>query len=99
MAVEHRTGAQSPHRLASYVARDPAWDAPVSGAVRTAHGVGTVWMASQAVTFHHRGVVEVLGLPPEKVRLVHVSPGGGFGARNDMSLHPYLALDVHFRSF
>ncbi|MCK4316009.1 MAG: molybdopterin-dependent oxidoreductase, partial [Anaerolineae bacterium] len=55
-------------------------------------GVVTVWMASQAVTFHHRGVVEVLGLPPEKVRLVHVSPGGGFGARNDMSLHPYLAL-------
>ncbi len=54
--------------------------------------VVTVWMASQAVSFHHRGVAEVLGLPLEKVRLVHVSPGGAFGARNDMSLHPYLAL-------
>ncbi len=55
-------------------------------------GVVTVWMASQAVSFHQRGVAGVLGLPPEKVRLVHVSPGGAFGARNDMSLHPYLAL-------
>jgi selenium-dependent xanthine dehydrogenase len=55
-------------------------------------GVVTVHMASQAVAFHHRGVAAVLGLPLEKVRLVHVSPGGGFGARNDMSLHPYLAL-------
>jgi CO/xanthine dehydrogenase Mo-binding subunit len=55
----------------------------------------TVWMASQAVAFHQRGVAQVLGLPPEKVRLVHLSPGGGFGARNDMSLHPYLALAAH----
>jgi len=61
-------------------------------------GVVTVWMASQAVTFHHRGVAEVLGLPLEKVRLVHVSPGGAFGARNDMSLHPYLALAAYCSS-
>lgn len=52
----------------------------------------TVWMASQAVTHHQRDLAAVLGLPPEKVRMVHLSPGGGFGARNDMSLHPYLAL-------
>jgi CO/xanthine dehydrogenase Mo-binding subunit len=56
------------------------------------NGVVTVRMASQAVVFHHRGVAAVLGLPLDKVRLVHVSPGGGFGARNDLSLHPYLAL-------
>jgi len=55
-------------------------------------GVVTVKMASQAVAFHHRGVAAVLGQPLEKVRLVHISPGGGFGARNDLSLHPYLAL-------
>lgn len=52
----------------------------------------TVWMASQAVTHHQRDLAAVLGLPPEKVRMVHLSPGGGFGARNDMSLHPYLGL-------
>jgi selenium-dependent xanthine dehydrogenase len=55
-------------------------------------GVVTVRMASQAVSSHHQGVAAVLGLPLERVRLIHVSPGGGFGARNDMSLHPYLAL-------
>jgi aldehyde oxidoreductase len=55
-------------------------------------GVVTVRMASQAVAFHHRDVAAVLDLPPDKVRLVHISPGGGFGARNDLSLHPYLAL-------
>jgi len=58
-------------------------------------GVVTVWMASQAVAFHQRGVAQVLGLPVDRVRLVHVSPGGGFGARNDMSLHPYLALAAY----
>ncbi len=57
-----------------------------------ADGIVTVRMASQAVAFHHRGVASVLGLPPDRVRLVHVPPGGGFGARNDLSLHPYLAL-------
>jgi aldehyde oxidoreductase len=40
-------------------------------------------------------VAAVLGVPPEQVRLIHVSPGGGFGARNDLSLHPYLALAAY----
>jgi len=66
---------------------------PEAGAAEVdEQGVVTVRMASQAVTFHQRGLADVLGLPLDKVRLVHVSPGGGFGARNDMSLHPYLAL-------
>jgi len=55
-------------------------------------GTITVRMASQAVTFHQRDLAAVLGAPTERVRLIHASPGGGFGARNDMSLHPYLAL-------
>ncbi len=57
-----------------------------------ANGVVTVHMASQAVTIHHFVVAAVLGLPPEKVRLIHVPPGGSFGARNDLSLHSQLAL-------
>ncbi len=55
----------------------------------------TVYMASQAITIHSYNVASVMGLPPEKVRLVHISPGGAFGARNDMSLHPYLALAAY----
>jgi len=30
-------------------------------------GVVTVWMASQAVAFHQRGVAQVLGLPVDRV--------------------------------
>jgi aldehyde oxidoreductase len=60
-----------------------------------ADGVVTVRMASQAVGIHHFVVAAVLGLPPEKVRLIHVSPGGSFGARNDLSLHSYLALAAY----
>lgn len=55
----------------------------------------TVHMASQAITIHSYNVATILGMPPEKVRLIHVSPGGAFGARNDMSLHPYLALATY----
>ena len=65
---------------------------PEAGTADLQDGVVTVYMASQALAFHQRGVAAILGLPPEKVRLVHISPGGGFGARNDLSLHPYLAL-------
>lgn len=55
-------------------------------------GSVTIWMASQAITIHRFMVAGVLGLTPDKVRLIHVSPGGGFGARNDLSLHTYLGL-------
>ena len=68
---------------------------PEAGTADVQDGVVTVHMASQAVTFHQRGVAAVLGLPPEQVRLAHVSPGGGFGARTDLSLHPYLALAAY----
>jgi aldehyde oxidoreductase len=60
-----------------------------------ADGVVTVRMASQAVGIHRFVVAAVLGLPPEKVRLIHVPPGGSFGARNDLSLHSSLALAAY----
>jgi selenium-dependent xanthine dehydrogenase len=60
-----------------------------------ADGVVTVRMASQAVGIHRSVVAAVLGLPLEKVRLIHVPPGGSFGARNDLSLHCYLALAAY----
>lgn len=55
-------------------------------------GLVTIWMASQFVYGHRPIVAQALGLPPEKVRLIHVPPGGSFGARNDISLHILLAL-------
>jgi selenium-dependent xanthine dehydrogenase len=55
----------------------------------------TVHMASQAITFHVHNIASIMGLPPDKVRLIHIPPGGAFGARSDMSLQPYLALAAY----
>lgn len=55
-------------------------------------GVITIKMASQFVMAHRGIVAESLGLPPEKINLIHVQPGGAFGAKNDVSLHILLGL-------
>jgi selenium-dependent xanthine dehydrogenase len=55
----------------------------------------TIHMASQAITFHVHNIASIMGLPAEKIRLIHISPGGAFGARSDMSLQPYLALATY----
>ncbi len=57
-----------------------------------AHGVITIKMASQFVSGHQGIVAASLGLPPERLNLVHVQPGGAFGAKNDVSLHILLGL-------
>jgi CO/xanthine dehydrogenase Mo-binding subunit/aerobic-type carbon monoxide dehydrogenase small subunit (CoxS/CutS family) len=66
---------------------------PESGlATIDAEGVITIRMASQFVTAHRGIVAESLGVPPEKINLVHIQPGGAFGAKNDISLHILLGL-------
>jgi CO/xanthine dehydrogenase Mo-binding subunit/aerobic-type carbon monoxide dehydrogenase small subunit (CoxS/CutS family) len=66
---------------------------PESGlATIDADGVVTIKMASQFVTGHRGVVAASLGLPPEKINLVHIQPGGAFGAKNDVSLHILLGL-------
>ena len=66
---------------------------PESGLATTdADGVITIKMASQFVTAHRDLVAESLGLPPEKINMIHIQPGGAFGAKNDISLHILLGL-------
>ncbi len=66
---------------------------PESGlAILDAEGVLTIHMASQFVTGHRGVVAASLGLPPEKINLRHMQPGGAFGAKNDVSLHILLGL-------
>ncbi|MBW8012726.1 MAG: molybdopterin-dependent oxidoreductase [Chloroflexi bacterium] len=57
-------------------------------------GVITIKMASQFVTAHRGIIAGVLDLPPEKINLIHVQPGGSFGAKNDISLHILLGLGI-----
>lgn len=55
-------------------------------------GVITIQMPSQFVTAHRDIVAASLALPPEKLNMVHIQPGGAFGAKNDISLQILLGL-------
>jgi CO/xanthine dehydrogenase Mo-binding subunit/aerobic-type carbon monoxide dehydrogenase small subunit (CoxS/CutS family) len=66
---------------------------PESGlATIDADGMITIKMASQFVRAHRGIIAESLGLPIEKINLIHIQPGGAFGAKNDISLHILLGL-------
>jgi selenium-dependent xanthine dehydrogenase len=61
-------------------------------AVPTACGSLTVYSAAQGVYDDHRGIVEMLGLPDEKVRVISKLVGGGFGGKEDLSVQHHAAL-------
>ena len=44
-------------------------------------GALTTWNATQVVHFVQQGLVEALGLPPHKVRVIAPDVGGGFGTK------------------
>jgi selenium-dependent xanthine dehydrogenase len=52
----------------------------------------TVYTAGQGVYDDHRGIVEMLGVPDEAVRVVSKLVGGGFGGKEDLSVQHHAAL-------
>lgn len=52
----------------------------------------TIWVGTQWAEEDRRQVAEALGLPMEKVRVVHMTTGGSFGGREDISVQIVLAL-------
>jgi selenium-dependent xanthine dehydrogenase len=52
----------------------------------------TVYTAGQGVYDDHRGIVEMLGVPDEKVRVISKLVGGGFGGKEDLSVQHHAAL-------
>jgi CO/xanthine dehydrogenase Mo-binding subunit len=50
----------------------------------------TVWGASKIVHINRRILASLLGLPEERVRLVELAVGGGFGARGEFYPEDYL---------
>ena len=61
-------------------------------AVPTQPGQLTVYTASQSVYDDHRGIVEMLGVPDEHVRVISKFVGGGFGGKEDLSVQHHAAL-------
>jgi selenium-dependent xanthine dehydrogenase len=52
----------------------------------------TVYTAGQGVYDDHRGIVEMLGVPDENVRVISKLVGGGFGGKEDLSVQHHAAL-------
>ena len=61
-------------------------------AVPTECGSLTVYTASQSVYDDHRGIVGMLGVAGEQVRVISKFVGGGFGGKEDMSVQHHAAL-------
>ena len=55
-------------------------------------GPMTVYTAGQGVYDDHRGIVEMLGVADEKVRVISKLVGGGFGGKEDLSVQHHAAL-------
>lgn len=47
---------------------------------------------TQAPTMDRDDMAAILGLPPERVRIIPTAVGGGFGAKLDLSVQPFLGL-------
>jgi len=61
-------------------------------AVPMQDGALTVYTAGQGVYDDHRGIVAMLGVSGEKVRVISKLVGGGFGGKEDLSVQHHAAL-------
>jgi selenium-dependent xanthine dehydrogenase len=61
-------------------------------AVPSRCGSLTVYTAGQSVYDDHRGIVRMLGVAGDKVRIISKYVGGGFGGKEDLSVQHHAAL-------
>jgi len=74
----------------SYV--EHAYIEPEAGFARMDGDTLVISACTQAPHMDREDTATVLGLPPEKVRIVPTATGGGFGSKIDMSLQPLIGL-------
>ena len=74
----------------SYV--EHAYIEPEAGFARMDGDTLVISACTQAPHMDRDDTALVLGLPPEKVRIVPTATGGGFGSKIDMSLQPLIGL-------
>ncbi|MGZ4579103.1 MAG: xanthine dehydrogenase subunit D [Nocardioidaceae bacterium] len=73
--------------------QDQAFLGPESGlAVPAEDGGVDLYVATQWLHVDQRQVCQVLGMPPDKVRLTLAGVGGAFGGREDLSMHVHACL-------
>ncbi|MGH7319794.1 MAG: molybdopterin cofactor-binding domain-containing protein, partial [Candidatus Rokuibacteriota bacterium] len=72
-----------------------AYIEPEAGiAYRDADGTLVLVVSTQTPYMDRDATARVLGVPPERVRVIQAVTGGGFGGKLDLSVQPYLALAV-----
>jgi len=69
-----------------------AYIEPEAGYARRVGDRIEMWACTQAPHMDLEDLALIMDLPPEAIRIVPSSVGGGFGAKLDLSLQPYLAL-------
>jgi CO/xanthine dehydrogenase Mo-binding subunit/aerobic-type carbon monoxide dehydrogenase small subunit (CoxS/CutS family) len=89
--------ASSAHRASvrietAYV--EHAYIEPEAGAAWWQGETLCIQACTQAPVMDQEETAKVLGLPPERVRILPAAAGGGFGAKLDLSVQPLLGLAV-----
>src|SRR5690606_9106969 len=74
----------------SYV--EHAYIEPEAGFARRVGDRIEVFVTTQTPYMDRDGVAHVLGIAPERVRIVPTAIGGGFGGKIDMSVQPIIAV-------
>ncbi len=69
-----------------------AYIEPEASVAKYENGKVTIWMPSKHGHFDHKEISDVLGIPPEKVRVILTTIGGSFGDKQCLSPGYYAAL-------
>jgi aldehyde oxidoreductase len=69
-----------------------AYIEPEAGFARRVGGRIEIQACTQAPYMDRNDIAIILGLPPEDVRIIPTALGGGFGAKLDLSIQPFVAI-------
>jgi len=65
---------------------------PEAGFARRIGDCIEIQACTQAPYMDRHDIAKILGIPPEKVRIIPTAVGGGFGTKLDLSVQPFVAL-------
>jgi len=69
-----------------------AYIEPEAGFARRVGDTVEIQACTQAPYMDRADLAKILGIPPESVRIIPTAVGGGFGAKLDLSVQPFVAL-------
>lgn len=89
-ALKGATHVATGHMRTGYV--EHAYVEPEAGVAWMERDDVVIRACTQAPTMDRDDTTRILGLPPERVRIISAAAGGGFGAKLDLSLQPLVGL-------